>query len=128
MPLRLKFTRFILNHIVLAISISFACCGGENNNGDNGDAANNVPPIYPITSFVTSGSTLYTTAYNYGVFRSENAGDTWQRIGRYGVAALAVSDTAVYSANGEIERWEGEMTPGLRLLRRPVRIMGERQA
>ena len=110
MLIRRELACLILNHFVLlVISICFACCGEGNNNGDNGGKAKNVPPTNPILALVASGTTLYTTAVDYGVFRSENAGDLWERIGTtFGVSTLAISETALYSANGEIERWAGE--------------------
>ena len=118
MPFRRKPSCFILNHIVLVFFICFACCGEENNNEDNGGEPKNVPPGNPITSFVASGSTLYTTAVNYGVFRSENAGDSWERINRP-ATTLAISETALYSANGEIERWEGKPFVWTKIARAP---------
>lgn len=90
----------LLNSVMLCSLIG---CSADND-GDNAGKAENVPPINPITSFVASGSTLYTTAGNYGVFQSQNAGDSWERIGLYGVSTLALLETALYAANGHIER------------------------
>ena len=117
---RHKLACLILNHFVLlAISICFIGCSEANNdvnnngddegiNGDNNGNAKNVPPGNPILSLVASGTNLYMMAIEYGVFCSENAGDSWKRIELVAPSTLAISETALYSAYSHIYRWTGE--------------------
>ena len=92
----------------------FLCCGEEKEEVpqitiDVPSNINGEKPPHTEIQVAIAATMLYAAAVDYGVFRSENEGNSWERIGFFlDPISLTVLGTTVYAGtSSDIERFEG---------------------